>query len=187
MSSFSSLTGRIKVSVVLTSPSIMNDADRVAVYTQWSILVKLKTHTGERFSFVDRKHWKCFLFVSSFPFAGDNYLSGVPSLQLGEDELSSSGTKIQISLVIQPNLMKLRMRCLPPFIILILPEYSTILYSVNTSIYKAGPSGGWQQLFCLMFNGFLSLWTPSSAYCNEQALEEYYSLTSSIRTLYIHT
>lgn len=73
MSGFSSLTGWIKVSVVLTSPSNMNDADRVAVYTQRSILVKLKTHTGESFSFEDRKHWKRQgLFVSSFLFAGNN-------------------------------------------------------------------------------------------------------------------
>lgn len=52
----------------------MNDADGVAVYTQRSILVKLKTHTGECFSFVDRKHWKRggVFFVSPFPFAGDN-------------------------------------------------------------------------------------------------------------------
>lgn len=34
MSGFSSLTGWIKVSLVLTSASNMNDADRVAVYTQ---------------------------------------------------------------------------------------------------------------------------------------------------------
>lgn len=73
MSSFSSLMGWIKVSVVLTSPSNMNDADRVAVYTQQSILVKLKTHTGECFSFEDRKHWKRQgFFVLSLLFAGNN-------------------------------------------------------------------------------------------------------------------
>lgn len=38
--------------------------------------------------------------------------------------------------------MELRMRYLPPFIILILPKYSTLLYSVNISIYKASPAGG---------------------------------------------
>lgn len=125
---------------------------------QSSILVKLKARTGECFSFVDRKHWRCFLLCL---FLSPVTISAQECPGCGWERMSSLplGWKIKILSVSQPNLMELKMRCLSPFIILILPEYSSLLYSVNISIYKARPSGGRQQLFCLMFNGFLSLWT----------------------------